>query len=490
MKSPKGSSENRGPRFAVIEAPRFRLQALRYASKEPLPAPVVLMQGGRVGECDQPAARLGVEHGMNLSQVMARSDQIRCLDPSQRAEELFNGFLIGLALRFTSRVERTSPGLYTLDISRAPPVDRNHWEEKAVQPAAQTGVNLRVGVAETPDLARYAAWFGNPVKEVDCHQAFLKTVPVKAVAPAQMVPILRGWGVRMLSDLMGLSREDLARRLGPDGVELWDRTTGRKIRFLRIEDFESNPEASLDLEAGIESRESLLFLIRRLLDQVFLRLEASRQAMGILIIEMETEVRKRLREKIRFSEPTTDADFAFRRIGDRLEQMQVSESIQGLSLRAVPVEVQPAQADFLRPGLRYPGRWQETLRHLQRIVGEDRVGCVSPLRGHAPDCFRLRTFGEELPDEEGEPMPCGPVLRRFRPPRPAWVASDREGPTGVKAAWFSGAVVSRRGPWMGSGDWWKEDGWRRVEWDVELENQALLRLVCESGRWFLEGAYE
>jgi hypothetical protein len=31
-----------------------------------------------------------------------------------------------------------------------------------------------------------------------------------------------------------------------------------------------------------------------------------------------------------------------------------------------------------------------------------------------------------------------------------------------------GEVVAASGPWRTSGDWWREDGWERDEWDIDV----------------------
>ena len=53
----------------------------------------------------------------------------------------------------------------------------------------------------------------------------------------------------------------------------------------------------------------------------------------------------------------------------------------------------------------------------------------------------------------------------------------------------SGKLLQRRGPWIGSGEWWDRDSWSREEWDVQLDSGVLYRLVREKHDWLIEGIY-
>ena len=91
----------------------------------------------------------------------------------------------------------------------------------------------------------------------------------------------------------------------------------------------------------------------------------------------------------------------------------------------------------------------------------------------------------------------------FRPPLRAVVETQQGLPAQI-SAWGKqrsvyGKVVQLAGPWRTTGDWWREDGWARDEWDVAVETgkpgseqQAVYRIYRElnSGAWFVEGNYD
>ena len=99
-------------------------------------------------------------------------------------------------------------------------------------------------------------------------------------------------------------------------------------------------------------------------------------------------------------------------------------------------------------------------------------------------------------------------FRMFRPPLRALVNASQGYPQQI-SAWgpnrsVYGKVVRLAGPWRKTGDWWRDDGWARDEWDVAVEqsgssatdrarvSQILYRIYQElrSGAWFVEGSYD
>jgi len=60
----------------------------------------------------------------------------------------------------------------------------------------------------------------------------------------------------------------------------------------------------------------------------------------------------------------------------------------------------------------------------------------------------------------------------------------RVGPT------IDGATVMQEGPYPLSGNWWDEQAWARVEWDVEIENGMIARCYRDQDGWAIDGIYD
>src|SRR5207302_11056575 len=89
----------------------------------------------------------------------------------------------------------------------------------------------------------------------------------------QIIAILHKWGIHTIGQLAALDKQQLGARLGPEAIRMWERANGssRVIKLVRP------PEAfeeSFEFEHEIETAEPLLFMLRRFLEQLSLRLSA------------------------------------------------------------------------------------------------------------------------------------------------------------------------------------------------------------------------
>src|SRR5205814_6050480 len=84
----------------------------------------------------------------------------------------------------------------------------------------------------------------------------------------RILEILHKWGIHTLGQLAALDREDLAARLGPQAVRMWERANGQSDRLLRLVRPSESFEESFEFENEIETAEPLLFMLRRFLEQL------------------------------------------------------------------------------------------------------------------------------------------------------------------------------------------------------------------------------
>src|SRR5438477_12416393 len=102
-----------------------------------------------------------------------------------------------------------------------------------------------------------------------------KIESTKAPELQQILGILHKWGIHTLGQLAALDKEELRARLGAEAVRLWERANGTATRLLK---FVQPPEAfeeSFEFDHEIETVEPLLFMHRRFLEQVALRLSGN-----------------------------------------------------------------------------------------------------------------------------------------------------------------------------------------------------------------------
>src|SRR5438876_6592421 len=90
----------------------------------------------------------------------------------------------------------------------------------------------------------------------------------------QILTILHKWGIHTIGQFAALNKEQLAARLGPEAVQMWERANGQSNRPLRLVHPPESFEESFEFEREIETAEPLLFMLRRFLQQLAVRLSA------------------------------------------------------------------------------------------------------------------------------------------------------------------------------------------------------------------------
>src|SRR6188472_4503966 len=86
--------------------------------------------------------------------------------------------------------------------------------------------------------------------------------------------ILHKWGIHTVGQLAALDKDQLGARLGPEAIRLWERANGRSSRLLKLIRPPESFEESFEFEREIETAEPVLFMLRRFLEQLAVRLAA------------------------------------------------------------------------------------------------------------------------------------------------------------------------------------------------------------------------
>jgi protein ImuB len=309
----------------------------------------------------------------------------------------------------------------------------------------------------------------------------------------EIIRVLHKWGVDTLGDLARLNEEELAARLGPEARELWQRASGRSVRVLHLAHPPDSLGENFEFEHEIETIEPLLFILRRLLEQLCLRLQ------GIYLVAQEVTLKLTFANKSEYErgfkipQPTRDVELLFRMLQTHLESFQSEQPVVAVSLQAQAARAAEQQFGLFETALRDPNRLFETLARLTGLLGSARVGTPVMQETHRPDVFTMQPFlwqiGPSSPaDKPRRSSRAG--LRRFRSNRTAAVSLAASKPRYVESENYRGAVVDRKGPYPLSGQWWDDHAWRRNEWDVELDDGAVLRCHESATGWGVDGIYD
>lgn len=325
----------------------------------------------------------------------------------------------------------------------------------------------------------------------------------------EIVAILHKWGIHTLGQLAALDKEQLGARLGPEAIRMWERANGRSNRPLKLIRPPESFQESFEFEREIETAEPLLFMLRRFLEQLAMRLGA------IYLVAKELTLRitfansrqdepavtgKQSYERVfKIPQPTNDVDLLFRMLQTHLENFRSEHPIVAVALSAEPIKPAGEQFGLFETTLRNPHQLSETLARLSALLGGDRIGTPVLEETHRPDAFRMQPFRWDIVESA---VPSGQsfdalstahvtaALRRFRPAVSASVLQDEDTPAHVRSAEISGKIIAQRGPYFLSGNWWDEKSWARAEWDLQLQNGELVRAHERDGVWKIDGVYD
>ncbi len=511
--------------FAVLHLPDFPLQALLRTAPDLATRPVALLDGERkralVLACTPAAAASAVEPGLAAPAALARCPELVLRQRHPSAEAEATAALLAAAATLSPLYEATAPGLTTADLTALPRAQRLPRIQSAVTQLTTLGFQATAALAPTPLLARYGAQplslsslssscsppdaptlaqIENPpskIQNIENPQGFLAPLPLAVAEPTpEHAAILALWGVRTLGDLTALPKADVAQRLGPAGLALWERAAGQTTRPLQPVTPPASFTATLELEFAIETLEPLLFLLRRFTDRLALELATAGLAAATLTLTLTLDNEATHARTIRLPEPTASADLLHRTLHSYLETIQTDSPVVAARLDLEPTRPLHRQHGLFDSSLRDPHGFAETLARVAALLGNDRIGTPRLADTHRPDSSTLTKPSPIVspPSLSTEPA-IGLPLRRFRPPLPARVelAPRTRQPTYVASTQINGPVLAHLGPWRASGDWWQPDqAWAHEDWDIALAppSPGLYRLTETPTGWYLDGEYD
>lgn len=482
--------------YAVLIAPNFALQAVRRSDPALAGRPVALVRGEGRKAClaEVSAEAHGIEPGLAVTLAMARCPTlvIRAREPKAEADAA--RLLVAAAFTLSPRVETTTDGCCTVDLRGADARATETRMHAVIAELAECGLCTHVGAGATPLLASLAARKAEPVLIVRETREFLSGLPLDFAEPTTTQrTVLRGWGVTTLGQLTALAKAEVGRRLGTDGVRLWERAAGEATRVLRLVEPERTFTTEWTYEPPVEAMEPLLFRLRRFADCLALELRGAGFVAEKLALTLLLEDESDYRREFRLPEPGANVDGWMRILHGHLENLRTAARVTAVRLIAVPARPSEKQDGLFDTGLRDPVVFWENLARLGALVGDDRVGTPVVPDTWRPDAIALEKPAEAVPIPETDPVhpPTGLTLRRFRPAWRARVSLHEHRPTEIDSSEIRGAVYSARGPFRGSGEWWRpHDAWTVELWHVELTGGAIYQLARIGNDWCIEGVLD
>src|SRR6266699_3530838 len=153
----------------------------------------------------------------------------------------------------------------------------------------------------------------------------------RQAAIQQILEILHKWVIHTLGQLAALDKEQLGARLGPEAVRMWERANGQSDRPLRLIRPPESFEESFEFENEIETAEPLLFMLRRFLEQLAVRLSGIYFVAKELTLRITFTNKQQYQRNFKIPQPTNDVDLLFRMLQTHLENFKSEHPIIAVS---------------------------------------------------------------------------------------------------------------------------------------------------------------
>lgn len=445
------------------------------------------------------ARQAGVVPGMERRQAEGVCPTAVSLDRDPGTESARFEPALAVVEDLIPRVEIVEPGWLFVPVAGA--VGYYGGEDVLVERVAKeldrVTAGARLGVADGPFAAQWAARTTDSVLIVDDDAAFVAGLDVSALDHDDMVATFRWLGVTTLGQLAALPRETIASRFGSPGLAAHRLASG--------EDRVPAPrDIPPDLDAEGRYEEPL-----QLLDQVGF---AAREVAGRLLevlrphgiaphrVEIEAEAADHsVRARVWRSADPFDEHSLADRVWWQLRAWIESAGIPGglIRLRLSPADLSGEGRQLaLFEDVAARVEAERAVSRAQAILGPDAVLAARPQGGRDPqDRVQWSRWGEEATGQERDlaapwpgrlPEPSPTLI----PPEPKRIDVEWDGgmPVRVRLGSRWEPVISWAGPWRRVGRWWRDEPATEIYQIVTSPAAMLCRVT--NGQTYLEGVYD
>jgi protein ImuB len=501
---------NRGPMPIVcVLVPAFRLGVARLSDPSVPTAGQVLVadkpERGRVVECSAAAAALGARPGMTLVQAQAAARDARVvLDDPRRDAEVWQAMLEALDAA-SPLIDDAGLGCAYLEMHGIEGGAAG-WLAAVRGALAGFDLPLRVGLAANPFVARAAALVRDGASiEAGAAAGFLAPLPLETLElGADVCERLAILGICTLGELAALPHGPFVRRFGTEGALWHDRARGIDPRPLRPRVRALRIDRSLYGEGTASSEDQVLFALRTLVGRVVDDLELAGKRCGALVLSLECEDGDVHEITTRVAQPTAQPATLFELLRARLEGVVLRSPVAGLRLGAQHLENGGVQIALFAAGDPDPEALGIAIARLDAALGEDHALRARVVDGPRIESrFALERFTIDALASTAWPS-SGAAISAL--PGTAAIQLRPIDPTPVDVLLCAGmprfigsppqAILDVAGPWRVDESWWTPATGGgppplvRDEYDVLLEDGALVRIAREGDVWSMRGRYD
>lgn len=376
---------------------------------------------------------------------------------------------------------------------RGLPGDAHAWIAQCRALLAPYGAPVRVGAGANKFTAYAAARTSDgAICARGAERGFLAPLPIALLnLDERLAERLRMLGVTTLGELASLPHGPFVRRFGRAAVRWHDCARGEDPTPFVPRAHAIAIEASIFGEGRVEEEAQLFFALRIVLARVCADLERCGKRAGALELALELEDGSERSIAVPVASPTADEKTLGEVVRAKLTASTFPCAIVGVRLRAAQLEAGGEPMPIFPADDVDPSRVAVTLARLEAVTGEApqraRIKAAHVLeRRFAYEPFSLLPARPQQSAAGEGPAPAlVPQLRLLRV-REIVVKVERGAPAIVDGR----RVIACRGPWRIEEGWFSDSAVTRDEYDVFLEENALVRIYRQGAHWYVRGAYD
>jgi protein ImuB len=479
----------------------------------------------RVLLCNHPALAHGIRPHMKISAAYALSAGLIVQPRNEAAERTALEHIAAWATQYTPMVSLVPPCAMVLEIggSLALFAGLENLLTRLKASLKALGYEACLGIAPTPLgatwLARAGA--GEPVTDSRKLRTRLQPLPIQVLnLPSEVFAKLAGLGLHCIGDCLRMPRDGLARRFGPQFLLVFDQALGKVADARQAFVPPSRFVSQLLLPAPVSNCEALLFGIHHLLLELAGFLQARAAGIQQLHLQLLHSKGTPTPVTLRLVAASCDAGYLRELLQVQLEDLQLSQPVEGVRLWADHIQSLPTQhqglfsdhdlsaadktkvepahtAEWLARQPLTPAHQYQLVERLRARLGEDAVRGLCLVPEHRPE----RTYRWCEAGEVG--------ARNFRSARrlstskagarlgfgarPLWLLVD---PLPLKVMhghpWLQGKLRLQSGPERIESGWWDGQDITRDYFVAHNPTGSRFWIFRERGsgyRWFLHGIF-
>lgn len=480
--------------YACIVVREFPAQAMLRLRPELRAEPCAILDGTppleTVCAMNRLAQRIGI--ATDMTRIEAETFPATLLSRSQNEELSARSALLACAAQFTPRVEECGRGsiyLAVLDIAGTGQLFGPPTKLAAclIERLRSAGLTAAIVIARSFHAARCFALARNSgfcVVPAGQERAALAPLPLSVLdLTEQQANTFAAWGIRTLGDLADLPEASLVARMGQGAKQLRQIALGTAPHlFVPLEE-ELALEESINLETPVELLDSLLFVLRVLLEQLIARATNHLVTLAAVIVTLRLDGGMKSLRTIRPALAGNELQLWIKLLQLDLAAHPPQAAILAVRLTAETGSRSKVQLGLFSPQAPELDRLDVTLARLRSIVGEDCVGMPVLKDTHRADSFevvpfRVATARNEANSCSGELRPARGALRMLRPAEPLRVTLPGKAPVNFSFRGTFYTIECAYGPWSASGAWWSPTLWADQQWDVIACSAAGESLYC------------